>query len=333
MNTNVYEGLSSEIGKGAHAYIRNLAAAETAVLNGQFNVAKVLRASAHTQRILATQLARLSAAKTDAVEVLQAIHDELEDLSAYEALETASNSSVVPPLKAQAVESVNERLRDIIQRSLASLSVNRDVSESDVSQFLWGCHTCGLIAEGERPQTCPVCGAPSVEFEWFGPFYAFTAERLGQLTPSNILTTLVSLPDAVTEVLLGAKEEVLSHRPSEPEWCIKEIVGHMLETHLLFVERVRAILEGKGLPEIPRSAPPWKLHEGKGYEALSPQELLTRLKRATAASVELVRGLEPDQWNRQGILLGTPTSVLDLGTWLANHDRGHLAQIRNLTKG
>jgi hypothetical protein len=33
---------------------------------------------------------------------------------------------------------------------------------------------------------------------------------------------------------------------------------------------------------------------------------------------------------RQGTLLGSVTSVLDLGSWVTNHERGHFAHIRHL---
>ena len=330
MDSELERSLMAEMRKGGHACVRNLAAAEAAVLNGQFNVAKVLRASAHTQRILAMEAARLLAGDLNAASLFEAILTELENESAPEVLTTASNLDSATKAKLEQFTTVRERLKDVVRRSLASLSANSDVMESDVSQFLWGCYGCGYIAEGDRPDSCPICGALGVEFEWFGPFYAATPEHLGQLTPSEIVATLETIPDEVALVISKVSDDVLSRKPSEEEWCVKEIVGHILETDLLFVRRLRVILEGEGIPAIPRSAPPWKLHEGKGYEEMSADELLERLRRARSASLELVRSLKPEQWSRQGTLLGTATSVLDLGSWLTNHDRGHLAQIRQL---
>lgn len=53
------------IRRGSYAYVRNLAAAEAAVLRGQFNLAKVLRALAHSQRAQALAAARRVAAVQD----------------------------------------------------------------------------------------------------------------------------------------------------------------------------------------------------------------------------------------------------------------------------
>lgn len=330
MNSELTHHWTAEVQKGGHAYVRNLAAAEAAVVNGQFNVAKVLRASAHTQRILAMEAARLLAGDLDPAELLQRILTELENESVPEVNTTAPDVDSAIKAKLAQFTTVREGLKDVVRRSLASLRANKDVMESDVSQFLWGCYGCGYIAEGDRPDACPVCGALGVEFEWFGPFYASTPEHLGQLTPAEIVATLETIPDQVSVAVSKVSDDVLRRKPSEEEWCVKEIVGHILETDLLFVQRVRVILEGQDVPAIPRSAPPWKLHEGKGYEELPVDELLERLRQARSASLELVRGLKPEQWMRQGTLLGTTTSVLDLGSWLTNHDRGHVAQIRRL---
>jgi rubrerythrin len=332
MNPDLKQQLIAEVHKGGRAYIRNLAAAEAAVQRGQFNLAKVLRASAHAQRILGMEAARLLAVDWDPTELLQRIVIELEHESAPEVNTTAPDIDSAVEAKLAQFAAVRERLKDVARRSLANLRANKDVMESDVSQFLWGCYGCGYIAEGERPDSCPVCGALGVEFEWFGPFYASTPEHLGQLMPAEIVATLETIPDQVAVAISKVGDEVLHRKPSAEEWSVKEIVGHILETDLLFVQRVRVILEGHAVPAIPRSAPPWKLQEGKGYEELPADELLERLGRVRSASLELVRGLKPEQWTRQGTLLGTMTSVLDLGSWLANHDQGHLAQIRRLCR-
>ena len=204
--------------------------------------------------------------------------------------------------------------------------------ESDVSQFLWGCYNCGYVAEGNRPDACPVCGALGVEFQFFGPFYSATPEHLGQLTPVEILRLMEAAPRQVAELIEDVTDEVLSHKPSEEEWSVNEIIGHMLETDAQFVRRVRVILEGQGIPDISMPIPPWKLHEGKGYDKMSRDEILERFMQNRSASLALVRELTPAQWTRRGDNGGVGTSVLDLGTWLAHHDQGHTAQIKRLCR-
>ena len=65
MSAEKNQDLITQIEIGALAYVRNLSVAEDAVQKGQVNIAKVLRAAAHSQRILAMGAARLVAGKTD----------------------------------------------------------------------------------------------------------------------------------------------------------------------------------------------------------------------------------------------------------------------------
>jgi rubrerythrin len=314
MSPTLDDRLTAEVGRGGRAYVRNLALAEAAVPRGQFNLAKVLRALAHAQRAQAMAAARLVAQNLDPVEALRTILAELEEVPADGGVASAP--------------AVRERALDIARRALASLAGQSDVTESDVAQSVWGCHGCGYLVEGDRPDACPACGALAPEFAWFGPFYSSTAEHLGQLRPSEILATLAAAPDAVEAAVARLDEARLRSKPSREEWCVKEIVGHMLETDLLFGRRVRATLEAEGVPNLDTPVPPWKLQEGQGYEDLPVPELLGHLRRARSASLALVRDLRPEDWARGGLIRGATTSLLDLGTWLANHDRGHLAQIR-----
>ena len=162
---------------------------------------------------------------------------------------------------------------------------------------------------------------------WFGPFYAETKEHLGQLSPEAVIDTLAAIPHQVAAVILEVDDLMLIQKPSEDEWCAKEIVAHMFETDKAFQERVKTILASDGVPSLPRTKPPWKLHEGKGYEEYTAQQLLDMLTEIRNESLALIRPLSSRQWVQSGTLMGSVTSILDLGTWVANHDKGHLEQI------
>ena len=47
----------------------------------------------------------------------------------------------------------------------------------------------------------------------------------------------------------------------------------------------------------------------------------------SAAIVALIDGLDATAWGRFGLMSRRVTTVLDLVTWLANHNIAHLAQI------
>jgi rubrerythrin len=324
MQSELGSRLNAQVRQGGYAYVRNLAAAEAAIQRGQFNLAKVLRASAHAQRALALGAARLLGSESSAIELLQSNLSEL--------VRTPAPEDMAPEVrrKLNQFARIQERTHDLILRSMSSLKTHADVMESDVAQSLWGCYQCGYIAEGDRPDVCSVCGAVGAEFEWFRPFYSATPEHLGQLTPTQIHRILEAAPSDVAESIAGVEDDRLSRKPSEQEWCVKEIIGHMLETDLLFARRATTLLQAQGVADLSTPIPPWKLHEGKGYEQMPADELLERFRQTRRSSLAIVSDLNPEQWSRHGRNNFTSTSLLDLGTWLANHDLGHSAQIRRL---
>ncbi len=328
MDDNLRQALDAQVQIGGQAYVRNLAAAEAAVIRGQFNLAKVLRAIAHSQRVQAMDAARLLAAAADPATVLGTILKELEGRPVVGHFDATS----LPPALVERSATVQARALDIVRRSMDSLQSHSDVMESAVAQILWGCYGCGNLVEGVAPEACDVCGALSPEFEWFGPFYSTTPEHLGQRSRAEILAILAAVPADVATIMAGIDDALLRHKPSPDEWCVKEIVAHLLETELLFTRRVNAILahDGPGLPAINSPVPPWKLHEGKGYAEMPIDAILERLSATRMATLRLVGNLTPEQWAQRGTNVGGTATVLDLGTWLANHDLGHLAQVRRL---
>ena len=302
------------IAAGGNAYVRNLAGAERAIGQGQFNVAKVLRAAAHTQRTLAMQAARQLASELSAVDLLTLIQRELSVMARLPGVNEAARTAMT----------------HIVDRSLASLEANPDILEADVPIILTGCYNCGIVIERGGLEICPHCGALGVELEWFGPFYAETAEHLGQLTPAEIIAAFREMPDQVAAAIDGVSDETLSDKPGPDEWCAKEIIAHMFETDIAFQTRAGEILAGSGMPVLSRALPPWMLHEGKGYELLDGDQLLGLMRKHKSRSLALVEGLSDQEWMQRGTLMGSVTSLLDLGTWVANHDIGHLAQIKRL---
>jgi hypothetical protein len=328
--------LEAEVTLAGRASLRDLAAAEAAVLRGQFNLAKILRALAHTQRVQGMNAARLLAAEEEPALVLGAILSEFQDLPS-----TASNPGTSPTVPAPSVDeraarTVQKRAQAIAARSVASLCNHSDVAESDVAQFVCGCFACGNLMEVTKPdvapESCDVCGALSPEFAWFEPFYSITPEHLGERRPEEIATILTAIPDEVAQSISGVDEAALRRKPSPGEWGVNEIMAHILEVELLFNRRVSAILAhtGPGLPSISSPIPPWKLHEGKGYEDASSEDILAHLRATRAATLARISSLTPAQWAQRGSNVEGTATVLDLGTWLANHDLGHLAQIQRL---
>jgi rubrerythrin len=290
----------------ASHYFNTLAAIERAVTSGHFNIAKVLRAVAHVQQAVALDHAR---SKTSS-EALS------ESMKNFVATDYRIDTSDGVPVEA------TSRMNEIVERSLKSLESNEDVSESDVAQSLWGCTNCGNVVEHERPDACDLCGVLAPEFKGFGPFFSGTVS--GNLKPKDIIRILEEAADETVEIVSEVDERMLSNKPDPTEWSAKETLAHMLETDGLFVARIEFILNGDGSKEFPSPMPPWKLHEGKGYNEMESGVVLDRYLANRRHSMEILRSLSEADWAKQ---VGSQ-SLLALGTWASTHDRGHMEQLR-----
>ncbi|MFZ1754429.1 MAG: DinB family protein [Caldilineaceae bacterium] len=328
MDGTVRSRLLREIEVGGAAYVRNVTAAETAVLQGQFNVAKILRAAGHTQRVLAMNAARLLQPSVDGSQLFHTILDEL-DL-AVDGISQADSEGDEAAIRLffERREQVSTRLLDILQRGLASLTSNPDVLEKDVSIFLSGCYSCGYLTEGERLGQCPLCGAPAAELAHFGPYYNDTPEHLGRLLPAEIVDVLVAAPDDLAAAVEGVGDAVLDRKPTPEEWSVRVLMAHLIETDRLFLDLTPGVLANPTVYPLVFREAPWKAHEGKGYESWSAQQLVEEFRGTRRQVLDLIRDLTPELWSRYGSRPGRITSVLDLGRWVANHDVGHIAQVR-----
>lgn len=327
MNQTIRERLRREVAIGGAAYVRNVAAAESAVLQGHFNISKILRAAGFAQRVLAMNAARLLQPTVDGEKLFSTILDELAltEGSSWAADDVDEEAARV---FLEQSERVRARLRDILQRSQASLAANPDVLEIDVSIVLFGCYHCGYLVEAKRPDECPLCAAPPAEIAFFGPYYNDTPEHLGRLLPAEIVAGLAAAPDELAALLEGVDDALFDAKPTPDEWSAREIVAHMIETDRLFLEITADMRADAAIKPIVFPVSPSLAHEGKGYERWTAAELVEEFRRIRGELLMLVGEFSPEQWSHWGSRPGRITSMLDFGRWVANHDVGHMAQIR-----
>lgn len=325
--------LNKLVEESAAAAIHCLAAAERAVEDGRFNMAKVLRALAHAARLRALAAARVLALDRQPAELLASsralIEQQSSDREKVRALaaEYSANTAI---RRLSGLLQASAELEDVLVRARRSLESNRDILESDVAQSLWGCHGCGAIVEGALPGVCSHCGAFAFEFEWFGPFYSATYERLGRRSPSEIREIVADSPRRLDTLLEHVSEHRLARRPSADEWCMKEIAGHLVDVTELFSWRVTTILSGATPPSFDGLPPPWRLLEGKGYPAAETRGIAEGFRAATQKALSLIDNFDAAAWGRYGFIRGRASTILDFGIWLANHNVAHLAQIAAL---
>ena len=142
----------------------------------------------------------------------------------------------------------------------------------------------------------------------------------------EIAATLDTLPNALRVLLAPFDEATLTARPAPGEWCVLEVVGHLITCDTgAFRDRVEAICGGAG--EVP------SFDAGRALDEHDPMnstidELLDELAAARSRSVEFVRSLSPDE-----VTATAPYG--DHGVFAASdfllewpyHDQDHIRQI------
>lgn len=142
----------------------------------------------------------------------------------------------------------------------------------------------------------------------------------------EIAATLESLPTALRTLLAPYDADTLAARPEPGEWCVLEVVGHLITCDRgAFRDRIETIAAGAA--EVPR------FDAGAALDARAPMnasidELLDELAAVRADSVEFVRSLSP-------AALTATAPYGDHGTFAAAdfvlewpyHDQDHIRQI------
>ena len=202
-------------------------------------MAKVLRALALAARARALSLERAAAAESPAPELFESLRAEYN--ASTEAL--AAILAAGAPAAVRVAHDASRSLADVMTRTSESLREQRDVPESVVAQFLWGCAECGYVTEAARPEICPACGSVAGDFDMFAPFFSATTDRIARRQPAQIVEMLRGAPAAMRESIAGVPDAKLRWSSGPGEWCMKEIAGHTIDIAELFVRRFRAALD------------------------------------------------------------------------------------------
>jgi hypothetical protein len=159
-----------------------------------------------------------------------------------------------------------------------------------------------------------------------------TLEDAAKLTTEERLARLAAGPDAVHRAIAGHDEATLARRPDGKSWAPTEVVCHLRDTEAGFMSRFQAILAAD---EPPLEGPdPDRWAEERQYLRDDPARALAAFRARRQDCLDLLRALEPGQWQRAGVhpRRGRMT-VADFTALMVYHDENHLEQVRRGLRG
>jgi len=147
------------------------------------------------------------------------------------------------------------------------------------------------------------------------------------LAPRQAATLLGTLPTYLHSLIYTTPVELLRWLPALGEWCILEVVGHLIETEERgFAGRIRTIL-AEQRPQLP-TWDPSAIAQARRDAERDPGELLAEFITRRAAGVALAESLTADDLDRGGVHpeVGFLTVNDLLHEWI-HHDANHLRQV------
>lgn len=150
--------------------------------------------------------------------------------------------------------------------------------------------------------------------------------------PKVIAKRLQTTPAVLTAMLSGLDDDLLRWRPAPNEWCIKEVVGHLLEMDTLaFADRIRLILT-EDVPEIP-SLDVDQIAAEREDDKRPITELLTTFTQEREKAVEFLNQLSPEHLDRTGTFpVNRHFRASDFLYEWSYHDHEHIKQISDIMR-
>lgn len=154
----------------------------------------------------------------------------------------------------------------------------------------------------------------------------YIAKLLGLLGQRDPLKVLGQTPDVLRQIVAAHPAAAFHARPFEGKWTPCEILGHLLDTEVVFGFRVRHILAEDRPTIIGMDQELWVA--AQKYNEREPRELVEAFAAFRGENLRLWRRITPDQLQREGRHSERGNESLGLMLKMeAGHDLSHIDQI------
>jgi FMN phosphatase YigB (HAD superfamily) len=212
-----------------------------------------------------------------------------------------------------------------------------DSLENDIAPALaLGLAVYQVIPDGDLSGGNPESAAPAGSLDGFFPWLdsadpAALEPEFNQ--PNALLAVLRSTPAVLDHLTRPLPLEPWTHRPAPEEWSLTEILSHLRDVdEEVNLPRLQKVLNENN-PFLPGMVTdPWA--EERQYNRQNGPAALWRFTAVRLKLLDLLQGLLPEKWQRTArhAIFG-PTSLRELVSIQASHDRLHLQQVFHVVQG
>jgi hypothetical protein len=268
---------------------------------GQYNVAKLMRAAADSVLRKAAYQQRLPSSIAELAEEVSIVGEYLRQFELGEELIAAVKIG-----------------SDAMRQSRLTM-----VAETP-HPFV--CRTCGHVEMQFPKADCPTCNASPRTYQRFLPVYWLEA-----LDPFEALFWLRSTPDEVQLLISGLDEEQLNRQVEAEEWSIRNALSHLRDAQGVLDFRVNLLLEQDNPLIESQAVFNWAKDEAERPPTTA--ELFEIYKDSRRKTLETLDDLPLHDWWRQGEHeeFGV-VSIKQQASYFATHELTHLPQIQKLRR-
>jgi uncharacterized damage-inducible protein DinB len=138
-------------------------------------------------------------------------------------------------------------------------------------------------------------------------------------------------PNKIARAVAGLRKSQLRRRPARGKWSIVEILGHLVDTEVVYGYRYRMALSQPGMPIQAYDQATWT--EALRHRNRDARRALTQIRLLRDVNLDLVESVPRRSWDRYGWHSErgkeTVRRTLEL---IAGHDLNHLDQILAIRK-
>jgi DinB superfamily len=157
-----------------------------------------------------------------------------------------------------------------------------------------------------------------------GEYYFRYIDRVPQ--GADVLKVIEAQRDSTGALLRGIGEEQSRERYSPGKWSIRQVLGHVTDTELVFLFRAFWFARGFDTPLPSFDENP--AAELQRAHDVSWASLVDAFDGVRSATIGFFRNLPADAWARSGVASGNPFTVRALAFVVAGHVSHHEAVLR-----